>query len=246
MDRAAEQTHPRRPPVTPVRSDAPTELREPALEDLEALAGGEPRPCVTIYLPMPAAFPERMQNALRYGQAVAHAADRLGGEGVPTADVSAWADRLTELDHDLRDTPESFRGLAVFLDEAGVRAFRLVAPPRERVYVADGFALRELARQVALLQIDKQDAPKREQVIVELDRILQAARRGRVRVLWTLAGASVQGRIDPETGRVVSAENRDGDVLDALAARVLNADGGLRVVSSLEMPAPVSAAAELF
>jgi len=231
--------------VTLVRASSPTELREPALEDLAALAGCEPHPCVTIYLPMPAAFPERMQNALRYGQAVAHAADRLEAEGVPAADVPAWADRLTELDHDLRDAPESFRGLAVFLDRRGVRAYRLRVPPRERVYVADGFALRELARQLALLQTDKPAPPDSAAVIVGLDRILEAARRGRVRVLWVLASASVRGRLDPETGRVVSAEDRDGDVLDALAARVLAGRGELRVVSSLEMPAPVTAAAEL-
>ncbi len=116
--------------------------------------------------------------------------------------------------------------------------------------VADCFSLRELARQVELVWAEPvppglSARPKLDKLALELDRILAAAHRGMIRCLWTRQGAAISGRIDAATGRIVSAEGGDGDVLDALAVSVLRSGGELFVVSGRDIPGGVSAAAEI-
>ena len=222
----------------------------PAQADLRLLAESETEPCVSLYLPLRSAFAASMENARRYGQAVVRAVDRLEAEGVPMNTVREWATLLTEFERELRQQARPLHGVGLFLDEKALRAYKLATPPSERVVVGDCFSLRELVRQVDLLRPAESDAPRLdlprdEKLALELDRILVAAHHGRIKRLWMREGAMLVGRIDPATGRIVSAGGSDADVLDALAVGVLRAGGRVHVVSRKQMPGPVHTAAEL-
>ena len=228
----------------------PAQLSWPTRDDVRLLASAAEQPCVSMYMPLRTSYSQQVGNARRFGQAVAHVADRLEGEGFPAGRICAWVERLTGLERDLRRPGKPPQGLGVFIDAGLTRAYKLAAPPTARVVVADCFALRELVQQVDLLQ-EQGDAPTPPDVdpariSTSLDRILAAARRDGIKRLWTREGAAITGRIDPATGRVVSAHGGDGDVLDALAARVLRAGGEVSVVGPDQMPGPGSAAAELY
>jgi hypothetical protein len=134
----------------------------------------------------------------------------------------------------------------VFLDDAALRCYRLAAPPAERVLVADCFSLRELIRQIELRDGNEAGPrpPPRECLVLELDRILAAARRGVIRRLWTREGAQLPGHFDCETGRIVAAAPGECDVLDGLAACVLRSGGEVRVAAVEHMPGAIHTAAE--
>jgi len=203
-----------------------------------------------MYVPLRTSYSQQVGNARRFGQAVAHVANRLGGEGFPAPRIDAWVQRLTELERDLRRPGKPPQGMGVFIDVGLTLAYKLAAPPTERVVVSDCFALRELVQQVDLLREEVEPSGDLDvdsaRIATSLDRILAAARRDCIKRLWTREGAAIAGRIDPETGRIVSAHGGDGDVLDSLAALVLRAGGEVRVVGSDQMPGPGSAAAELY
>jgi hypothetical protein len=113
--------------------------------------------------------------------------------------------------------------------------------------VADCFSLRELARQIDLLDNRETTPPDRgaARCAHELDRILAAAHRGKIRTLWVREGASIPGRIERKTGRAMSAQGRDGDVLDCLVAQVLRTGGALHLVAAHRMPGGAHALALL-
>jgi hypothetical protein len=224
------------------------DMRWPTRHDLRNLAGSHARPCLSLYVPFRTAFAEHIGNAKRYGQAVVRAADGLQRSGLSLACATRWAKRLTELE--LRRSERPQHGIGVFLDAREVRVFRFATPPSERVVVADCFSLRELARQVELIwpepsPLELSTRPRLDKLALELDRILAAAHRGTIRSLWTRQGAAISGRIDAATGRIVSADGGDGDVLDALAASVLHSGGRVFVVPGRDIPGGVSAAAEI-
>lgn len=123
----------------------------PAQADLRLLAEDREGPRVSLYLPLRPAFPEVIGNAVRYGHAIALAADRLSGEdGLSTCDVDAWSERLGEVETDVRRLEHPVEGIAVFLDRELFRAYLLTSPPRECVVVEECFALRDLIREVAI------------------------------------------------------------------------------------------------
>ena len=222
----------------------------PAPNDPRILASSVRPPCLSLYLPFGSAFAERGENALRFGQVVARASDRLGAAGLPDAAIAQWIDQLIGLQRKLWERGRTPQGVGVFVDHGGMRAFKLASPPAERIIVAEWFALRELVHQLGVLQPraarDAALAADPSRLAISLDRILAAAQRDAISRLWTREGAAIAGRIDERTGRVVSAHGGDDDVLDALAARVLRSGGEVRVVGHPEqMPAAVNAAAEL-
>ncbi len=226
------------------------DMRWPTRHDLRDLAGSQARPCVSLYVPFRTAFAEHVGNAKRYGQAVVRAADGLQRSGLSLTCATRWAKRLTELERELRRSEGPPHGIGVFLDARELRVFKFATPPSERIVVADCFSLRELARQVELIWPEPSPPElsaraKLDKLALELDRILAAAHRGMIRSLWTRQGAAIPGRIDAATGRIVSADGGDGDVLDALAASVLRSGGRVFVVPGRDMPGGVSAAAEI-
>jgi len=222
----------------------------PTESDLRLLAQAEARPCVSLYVPLQSAYQDQMSNAKRYGQAVVRVSDRLEATGMCRRSVDSWAGRLTEIERDLRQRDKSPLGIGVFLQADQLDVFKLPTPPTERIVVADCFALRELVQQVerifprgeSLGPYSEAVAPR---LVIELDRVLVAAHWSRVKRLWVREGAAIAGRLDRETGRVISAHGGDHDVLDALAARVLSSGGEVRILASEAMPGAVSAAAEL-
>lgn len=220
-------------------------LGSPRHADVVSLARSPRGPFVSMYLPLAAEFSGRIDDALNYGLGVVHAVDRLESEGLDAEEVPKWAQQLADFSSELRNVERLPLGVAVFLDESGRRAYRLPVPPREHIYVADCFALRELIRQLDLGATESRVMPPRSGVVGELDRILQASRRDRIRTLWTREGAVIPGRFDAQVGRLISAHGRDGDVLEVLSTRVLASGGHVHVVPDSEMPAPVSVVAEL-
>jgi len=225
-------------------------MRWPTHADLQALAGSNAEPCVSLYLRFLATYSEQMLNARRYGRAVVRATDQLEQLGLSMDAAADWSRRLTDFGRALRGTSTAQHGVGIFLDEHSLHAFKLAAPPSDRIVVADCFSLRELARQVELLAtsplvVDGSEAIVPEKLTLELDPILEAAHYGRIRRLWTREGVVIAGRINRDTGRIVSASGRGGDVLDALAASVLRTGGRVLVVRGQEMPGPGSVAAEL-
>ena len=231
-------------------SRKPAQMSWPTRDDLRLLASAAEQPCVSMYVPLRTSYSQQVGNARRFGQAIAHVADRLENEGLPVDRIDAWVGRLTELERDLRHPRNPPQGVGVFLDAGLTQAYRLAAPPSERVVVADCFALRERVQQVDLLQEPGAAPPASDLdpawLATSLDRILAAAQRDGIKRLWTREGAAITGCIAPVTGRIGSAKGGDGDVLDALAARVLRAGGEVRVVGSERMPGAGSAAAELY
>ncbi len=78
-----------------------------------------------------------------------------------------------------------------------------------------------------------------------LDDLGVAAVSGRVRRLWLGADRHVPGRVDPESGRILEAEQGDVDVFEALAVIVIRHRGEVRVIEPSGMPAELGAFAEL-
>jgi hypothetical protein len=223
----------------------------PTESDVRLLAQTEAGPCVSLYVPLQSAYQDHMSNAKRYGQAVVRVSDHLEATGMRRRSVDQWAARLTEIERDLRQRDKSPLGIGVFLQVDRLNFFKLPTPPAERIVVADCFALRELVQQVERIFPRGEPAgPHSEAVaphlVIELDRVLVAAHWGKVKRLWVREGAAIAGRLDRETGRVISARGGDHDVLDALAARVLGSGGEVRILTSEAMPGAVNAAAELY
>lgn len=80
----------------------------------------------------------------------------------------------------------------------------------------------------------------------DLNEIVSAALEGRVSVLFIQADREQPGRIDTQTGKVISAEHREpgvDDVLDDLAETVLRMSGDVIVLATDEMPTDSGVAA---
>jgi hypothetical protein len=103
----------------------------------------------------------------------------------------------------------------------------------------------ELGRRERARADDYERARSLGKGLTAIDRIAVAAVTGRVRRLWIDEGAEVPGRLDFESGRVVAAEPRAGDALDALATAVLRRGGEVIVGAAGSLPAPAAAVAEL-
>jgi hypothetical protein len=121
-------------------------------EQLRGLAEARPGPMVSIYLPLRASFPGVRENPVRYRHAIESVAERLIGEGLSRRDAAGWADRLGEVDTDVRQLQHPLQGLALFLDRSELCAYPLVREISEHIVVGSCFALRPLIRELQLDQ----------------------------------------------------------------------------------------------
>ena len=119
-----------------------------------------------------------------------------------------------------------------------------IKPDFASAYLNMGGALYELG-QYAEAVAAYENACKVRKVADLLDDLAVAAVSGRVRRLWLGADRRVPGRVDPESGRILEAEQGDVDVFEALAVIVVRYRGEVRVIEPSGMPAKLGAFAEL-
>lgn len=119
------------------------EIRPFRAEDLTGLLRGGVPPCVSIYLTTHRKHPEWKQDPVRFRALLSEAETLLSKSG--TRDAKHTLDPLREL----LDKPfweVALDGLAVFLSEGSVTAYRLPMPVEEVVVVADTFHTKPLLR----------------------------------------------------------------------------------------------------
>jgi tetratricopeptide (TPR) repeat protein len=102
----------------PVPDEAPMELLEPALEDLESASEPEPPPGVTAVLPAPADLAEPATD---------------DGPSASSRGTAARQSTSLEVDLEVEDRPDAVRGEATepHGPESGEQALELSAPPRD-------------------------------------------------------------------------------------------------------------------
>jgi hypothetical protein len=218
--------------------------RPVSASDFEALARGPAEPCLSFYAPISHAPRREITEARRFGSLVSEAAEGLAEAGVEPGQIDTWCDSLVGLQATRRLSGAS-RGVAAFLGPDRQQAFRLVVPPEPRVVVADYFALRELLYQAGLEGRVSwpEGSPGSDEVVVELDRILNAAVHHRIRRLWTRQRFAIPGALDSRTGRLVAGGG--GDVLEALTTLVLRDGGQAYNVPREQVPRLAAVAAQL-
>lgn len=118
----------------------------PAASDVEALLAAVGRPCVSIYLPTRPDARDTETERIAWKNAVDEARHRLAERGVDKRAVAAMAEVLGEVEGDEAFWHHQANSLAVFVDEEGLRAFRLPNRLEATVEVSDRFLVKPLLR----------------------------------------------------------------------------------------------------
>jgi len=110
-----------------------------------ALAGHHGRPAVSIYLPTHRAGAPKEQDSLRLKNLLASATASLLDDGMRLPDATALLSKAEALLDEPSFWRETGDGLALFIDAAETRVFRVDSPLPEQVVVGSRFYVRPLA-----------------------------------------------------------------------------------------------------
>lgn len=111
-------------------------------EALDALIARNDPPCVSIFEPMERKGAETQQNPMKVKGALKEATERLLEKGMRRPDAESHMAPLSQLIDDHGFWQQQEDGLAVFVDAAGMSAFRLPIPFEQLVVVGDHFHIK--------------------------------------------------------------------------------------------------------
>jgi len=115
-----------------------------ALSDLTALIDAAPAPGVSIFLPTHVMGRETRQDPIRLKNLLGEAMARLKELGFSGGDSERMLEPAAVLVDDYAFWQNQSHGLALFLDQGGMRQFKVPVELEERVFVGEGFLVKPL------------------------------------------------------------------------------------------------------
>jgi len=115
-----------------------------ATSDLTALIDAAPAPGVSIFLPTHVMGRETRQDPIRLKNLLGEAMARLKELGVSGGDSERMLEPAAALVDDYAFWQHQSHGLALFVDQGGMRQFKVPVELEERVFVGEGFLVKPL------------------------------------------------------------------------------------------------------